>query len=95
MAVNPARHGIPSPGEPVLHELMPFRYGEDVIAVRLAVRRTEDGMWRGRLIFGAGAPDAAPATAEIFFAPSEADFWESVRNFREYHLREIYRSIAE
>jgi len=32
-------------------------------------------------------------TAEIFCAESEADLWESVRELRDHHLRDLYRSL--
>lgn len=61
--------------------------------VRLAAWRAEDGTWRGRLIFG--SPDAeGSATADIFCAATESDLWESVRDLREHHFRDLYRSLA-
>jgi hypothetical protein len=57
------------------------------------VRRAEDGVWRGRLLFGSDDPQAARATAEILCGLSEADLWEAVRDLREHHIRDLYRSI--
>jgi hypothetical protein len=94
MSLNPARKGARSPAEPVFHELPPIRFGGADVAVRIAVRRTEQG-WRARLIFGEGETELLPATAEIFYAPHEADLWESVRDLREHHVADLYRSIAE
>jgi hypothetical protein len=77
----------------VVHELPPIRCAGDDVALRLVVRRAEDGGWRARLLFGPGDPDVAPSTAEIFFGPSEADLWEAVRDLREHHVRDLYRSV--
>jgi len=59
------------------------------------VRRSEDGVWRGRILFGGEDPQAAMATAEILCGLSEADLWEAVRDLREHHIRDLYRSILE
>ncbi len=58
------------------------------------MRREDDGSWRGRLIFGPTETDAAPSTAEILFGASETDLWDSVRDLREHHLRDLYRSVV-
>ena len=95
MPVPSVRYGQTDPLEPVVHELPPIRYGGDEVPIRLFVRRAEDGSWRGRLMFGPGDVEVAPSTAEIFYGPSEADLWEAVRDLREHHLRDLYRSLAE
>lgn len=95
MLANPLRYGATDPSEPVVHDLNPMRYGSDEIPLRLQVRRAEDGTWRARLIFGSEEVGAAPATAEIFCAESENDLWQSVRDLRDHHFRDLYRSIAE
>lgn len=92
MAANPARYGIPK-SEPIVHELPPFQVAGAVIPVRLAAWRTEDGTWRGRLVFGSAGSEGA-ATADIFCAATESDLWESVRDLREHHLRDLYRSLT-
>jgi hypothetical protein len=89
------RYGQPDPGEPVIHELPPMRYGGDEIPIRLSVRRTDDGGWRGRLLFGVGEAETPTETAEIFFGENETDLWQAVRDLREHHLRDLYRSLAE
>lgn len=94
MPGSPVRYGANNPNEPVQHELPPIRYGGELVSLRLEVRRTDDGVWRGRLLFGAGE-DAAAATADIFCAASEHDLWESVFGLRDHHLRDLYRSVAE
>lgn len=95
MPAQSVHYGQPDPTEPVVHELPPIRYEGDEVPVRLAVRREDDGSWRGRLIFGAPDAEQTPATAEILFGDSETDLWQSVRDLREHHLRDLYRSISE
>lgn len=95
MPAQSARYGQSDPSDPVVHELPPLRIAGEEVALRLSVRRTEDGVWRARLHFGPGDVDVAPATAEIFCGPSEADLWEAVRDLREHHLRDLYRSVVE
>lgn len=95
MPGSPVPFSRSTPTDPVLHDLPPFRYGKDLVSLRLEMRRGEDATWRGRLLFGA-APDEAPlATAEIFCATSESDLWECVHGLREHHLRDLYRSVVE
>jgi len=93
MPVPQVRSNLPDPSEPVLHDLQPVRYDGQFVAVRLAVRRSEDGIWRGRLQF-APAGEAERVTAEIFCATSEQDLWQAVRDLREHHLRDLYRSLV-
>jgi hypothetical protein len=95
MPATSVRYGQPDPNEPVIHELPPMRVGGEDVPVRLAVRRAEDGAWRGRLLFGMEEGDGALQTAEIFFGASETDLWQAVRDLREHHLRDLYRSLAE
>ena len=93
MPAPQVRSNLPDPSEPVLHDLQPVRYDGALVAVRLAVRRSEDGIWRGRLLFApAGEPERV--TAEIFCATSEQDLWQAVRDLREHHLRDLYRSLV-
>ncbi len=95
MAGNPVRYGASHPTEPVIHELPPLRYQGELVAVRLEMRRAEDGTWRGRLLFGPADAESAPATADIFCAASESDLWECLNDLREHHLRDLYRSVTE
>lgn len=83
----------PEPPEPLLHDLPPVRFEGTLVAVRLAVRRAEDGVWRGRLHFAehGGAPERV--TAEIFCATTEQDLWQAVRDLRDHHLRDLFRSL--
>ena len=93
MVGNPARQGTPKSPDPVIHELPSFSAGSVAVSVRLAAWRAEDGAWRGRLMFD--SPEAeSVATADIFCAATESDLWESVRDLREHHLRDLYRSLA-
>lgn len=91
MAGSPVRYGTPNPQDPVIHDLPPLRFGADLIPVQLEVRRAEDGIWRGRLLFG----ESGDATAEIFCAHTETDLWEAVHGLRDHHLRDLYRSVTE
>ena len=95
MVANPARFGSPKTNEPVLHDLPPIKIGGADISVRLAAWRSDDGLWRGRLVFGVADQPDGPATADIFCAPTESDLWQSVRDLREHHLRDLYRSISQ
>ena len=95
MPANPVRFGAPDPAEPVEHELPSASIAGEEVMLRLRVRRADDGTWRARLIFGPGDFDSAPATAEIFCAVSENDLWQSVRDLRDHHIRDLYRSIVE
>jgi hypothetical protein len=93
MSVAQARSSLPDPSEPVLHDLQPVRYDGREVAVRLSVRRSEDGIWRARLQF-TPAGDPERLTAEIFCATTEQDLWQAVRDLREHHLRDLYRSLV-
>ncbi|MBI4420605.1 MAG: hypothetical protein HY560_07240 [Gemmatimonadetes bacterium] len=94
MAANPARYGVSQPAEPVVHDLPSIRVANTQIPIRLAAWRADDGTWRGRLVFGPPEAQAAPTTADIFCAASESDLWQSVRDLREHHLRDLYRSLV-
>ncbi len=95
MPGSPVRYGQTDPSEPTVHELPPLRYEGETVIVRIVVRRAEDTSWRARLLFGAETPDAAPTTAEIFYAETEKDLWVCVYDLREHHLRDLYRSVAQ
>jgi len=93
MPAQPARYNPADSSEAVVHDLPPIRFDGQLIAIRLQVRRTDDGVWRGRILFGAPDTEAERSTAEIFCATSEQDLWQSVRDLRDHHLRDLYRSL--
>jgi len=93
MPAQPARYSGIDANEAVVHDLPPIRFDGQLIAIRLLVRRAEDGIWRGRIMYGAPDTEAERSTAEIFCAASEADLWQSVRDLRDHHLRDLYRSL--
>jgi len=95
MPANPVRYGLSNPNEPSLHDLPPVRYGAALIAVQVEVRRAEDGTWRGRLLFLSPDAQAPATTGEILCGATENELWESVRDLRDHHLRDLYRSLAE
>ena len=95
MMVDPARYGITDPTEPVVHDLPDIRYKNSAVQVRVVFRKAEDGVWRGRLIFGGGDNGEQLATAEIFCAPTERELWSSVGDLRTHHLQDLYRSLVE
>jgi hypothetical protein len=45
------------------------------------------------VLFGAQDTEAERSTAEIFCATSEPELWQSVRDLRDHHLRDLYRSL--
>ena len=69
MPAQPARN-LTSANAAVLHELASIRFDGNDVPVRLAVRQSEDGMWRGRVHFGAEDTEGERTTAEIFCAAS-------------------------
>jgi hypothetical protein len=93
MPAQPVRHSSSDSSEAVVHDLPPIRFDGQLIAIRLMVRRTEDAVWRGRMLFGAADTEEERSTAEIFCATSEPDLWQSVRDLRDHHLRDLYRSL--
>lgn len=93
MPVSNVRPMAPEPSEPLLHDLPPVQFEGRSVAIRLAVRRTEDGIWRARLHF-IDDSDAERITAEIFCATSEQDLWQAVRDLRDHNMRDLFRSLA-
>jgi hypothetical protein len=93
MPAQPARYQAALGHDAVVHDLPPIRFDGQTIDIRLSVRRTEDGVWRGHILFGAEGTEAERSTAEIFCATSEPDLWQSVRDLRDHHLRDLYRSL--
>jgi hypothetical protein len=93
MPGQPARFSAPDSSEAVVHDLPPIRFDGQLIAIRLLVRHAEDGIWRGRILYGEADTEGERSTAEIFCATSEQDLWQSVRDLRDHHLRDLYRSL--
>src|SRR5258706_7861592 len=93
MPAHPVRYSPAAALDQVVHALPPIRFDGQPIDIRLSVRRTEDGIWRGRVLFGAEGTEAERSTAEIFCATSEPDLWQAARDLRDHHLRDLYRSL--
>jgi hypothetical protein len=81
------------PREPVQHELDPFPCSGQLVQLSLIIRRTDDGVWRGRLRFADADLSRERETAEIFCAVSEGELWASVWDLRDHHIRDLYRSL--
>jgi hypothetical protein len=94
MPMPQVRPMAPEPSEPSLHDLPPVPFEGRSVAIRLAVRRTEDGIWRARLHFVDEGADSERITAEIFCATSEQDLWQAVRDLRDHNLRDLFRSLT-
>jgi len=92
MPQQPARKVILDPPPPVEREFPPLRASGIDIAVRVIARLTEDGMWRGRIVFT--GPDGEAPTAEILCARTEADLWAFARDLGPHHLRGLFGSLT-
>jgi hypothetical protein len=88
-----ARPPTRDPHEPVQHELESIRFAGQLVNLSLILRRANDGAWRGRLRFVDAESNRERETVEIFCAESEADLWQSVRELRDHHIRDLYRSL--
>lgn len=93
--------GLPSthspsrdPRDPQLHELEVLRLDGRTVSLVLALRRAEDGAWRGRLRFLEAEGGVERETAEIFCGATEDDIWRALQGLREHHVRDLYRSLA-
>src|SRR5947207_15681305 len=95
MPGQPARYNAPDSPEAVVHDLPPIRFDGQLISIRLQVRRSEDGIWRGRVLFGAPDTEAERSTAELFCAASEPALWQAVRDLRDHTFRDLDRSLRE
>ncbi|HEX5385157.1 MAG TPA: hypothetical protein VFW66_00505 [Gemmatimonadales bacterium] len=92
MAIQTVRPTVRDPREPVDHALDPLRIAGQLVHLCLTIRRADDGAWRGRLRF-IDDSRIERETAEIFCAATEEDLWRSVRELREHHVRDLYRSL--
>jgi hypothetical protein len=95
MPANPVRYGVPNPADPTVHDLTQVRFGAALVHVQVEIRRAEDGTWRGRLLFAGPSAVAPVATGEILFGTTDSELWDAVRDLRDHHLRDLYRSLAE
>ena len=93
MTAQPHRPYTPDHREPVLHDLQPLRLANHSIPLRLSIRHSDDGAWRGRLHF-TGLDGRERQTAEIFRAESEAGLWQAVRELPGHHIRALYQSLV-
>src|SRR5260370_17276548 len=93
MPAQPARYNASDSSEAVVHDLPPIRFDGQLIPIRLQVRRTDDAIWRGRVLFGAADTELERATAQIFFATSGPDLWQSVPGLRDPPLLDPYPSL--
>ncbi|HXE57071.1 MAG TPA: hypothetical protein VNK43_03660 [Gemmatimonadales bacterium] len=94
MHAHAVRRPAPGATEPIVHELAPIRCEGTWVEVRLSLRYTDDGVWRGRLLFADPALGTSRQTAEILCGATEQDLWQSVRDLRDHHLRDLYRALA-
>jgi hypothetical protein len=93
MTAQPYRLIASDHREPVVHELSPLRLADQIITLHLILRRSDDGAWRGRLLFQ--HPEGRECeTAEIFCGATEDELWQSVRGLRDHHLRALYLSLV-
>ena len=93
MTAQTLRHNASDPREPVIHDLPPLRFEGAQLLLKLSIRQADDEMWRGRLHFSDPSSNTERETAEIFCGLSQQDLWQSVRDLREHHLRDLYRSL--
>ncbi len=92
MPQRPVRKFIQDPPPPIEREFPPLRTSGTDIAVRVIARLSEDGMWRGRIVFS-GAQGDVP-TAEILCAGTESDLWSFARDLGPHHLRGLYAALT-
>jgi hypothetical protein len=93
MTLQTVRPMTRDPREPTQHSLDPLRVSGQTIQLLLTIRQDDDGAWRGRLRFLNGDARRERQTAEIFCETSEDQLWTAVRQLREHHLRDLYRSL--
>jgi hypothetical protein len=92
MPLQPARKVFPDPPPSIEREFPPLRVAGIDISVRVIARLSDDGAWRGRLLFGEAGSEVS--TAEILCAVHEADLWASARGLGPHHLRGLYLSLT-
>ena len=92
MPQQSARKVIQDPPPPIERDFPPLLAAGVDIPVRVIARLSEDGMWRGRLIFAPGLGEIS--TAEILCARTEPDLWAFARALGPHHLRGLYQSLT-
>lgn len=94
MAVQTVRPPTRNPREPTQYSLDPIRIAGQTIHLSLTIRCDDAGAWRGRLCFADNADAGRERrTAEIFCGATEDDLWTAVRQLRDHHIRDLYRSL--
>ena len=92
MPLQPARKLLQEPPPPIEREFPPLRVAGVDITVRVIARLAEDGVWRGRIVFGTDG--SSVPTAEILCAASESDLWAAARGLGPHHLRGLLQSLT-
>ncbi|HTK55543.1 MAG TPA: hypothetical protein VL295_01880 [Gemmatimonadales bacterium] len=92
MPLQPARKVVQDPPPPIERDFPPLLAAGVDIPVRVIARLSEDGVWRGRIVFG--GTFGPVLTAEILCAASESDLWASARGLGPHHLRSLFQSLT-
>ena len=92
MPLQPARKVVQDPPPPIERDFPPLLAAGVDIPVRVIARLSEDGVWRGRIVFGGHL--GVVVTAEILCAANEADLWAAARGLGPHHLRSLFQSLS-
>ena len=93
MPLHPARKVVQDPPPCIERDFPPLLAAGVDIPVRVIARLSEDGVWRGRIVFG-GTGETPVPTAEILCAASESDLWAAARGLGPHHLRSLFQSLT-
>jgi hypothetical protein len=97
MPLQTARKVIQDPPPCIERDFPPLLAAGVDIPVRVIARLSEDGVWRGRIVFGGTGETPVPTavlTAEILCASTESDLWASARGLGPHHLRSLFQSLT-
>lgn len=97
MPQQSARKVLQDPPPPIERDFPPLLAAGVDIPVRVIARLSEDGVWRGRIVFGGTGETPVPTavvTAEILCAASESDLWAAARGLGPHHLRSLFQSLT-